>query len=167
MSAIYRVLLKTKLFNIFPFPAIDRGYLQRPKLFHTAKNAVGFYKQEACQANCSWQESRSYILSLSTSWGSGQPWSPLDLHTQLWQTLAVLSGLGPPCPRHLGSSLSLPSLWFRKLSFFPSSDDLMLSFSNYLLLFFGNLNIWEALKDQICRGHSLRSNFYVRETHGK
>lgn len=51
----------------FFFSAAEIAHLQRRKLFNTEKNAFGFYKQEACQANCSWQENRSYILSLSSS----------------------------------------------------------------------------------------------------
>ena len=139
------VLLKIKLF-IFssPFPTADAVYLQRPKLLILKKNAFVFYKQEPCQANCSWQESRSCILSLSTS----SRWYPALItfgHAQgaLADTL-WLSGLGLSGPRHLKRARSLPSLWFSKLSFFPSSDASLLSFSSNLLLFIWNLNIWEV-----------------------
>jgi hypothetical protein len=64
-------------------------------------------------------------------------------YTQSSADGTALSGLGPPCPGLLKGA-GFPSLWFRKPSFLPTSDDFLLSFSNYLLLLIWNLNIWEA-----------------------
>lgn len=145
MFTICLVLLKIKLFIFFLLLSHCRCSLfTKTKTFNTEKNAFVFYKQEPCQTNCSWQEIRSYILSLSTSsrqhpalitFGYAQG----ALADTLW-----LSGLGLPGPRHLKRVHSLPSLWFSKLSFFPSSDASLLSFSSHLLLFIWNLNIWEV-----------------------
>lgn len=149
--------LNIKLANIPPFPTTDAGQLQRPKRFHAAKNAFVFYKQEACQANCSWQESRSYILSLSTS---GRQWPALislgSSCTQSCGRASVPSGLRPPDPRHLRSPPS-PACGLGSSASSPPGMTFLLSFPNYLLLFIWNLNIWEALRDQICRGHSPHS----------
>lgn len=83
------------------------------------------------------------------------PW----IRTRSRGRASVPSGLGRLAPGIWGTLPPSPACGLGSSASSPPAMTFPLSFPNYLLLFIWNLNIWEALRDQICRGHSLHSNF--------
>ena len=106
MFTICLALLKIKLFIFFLLSHCRYSLFTKTKTFNTEKNAFVFYKQEACQANCSWPESRSYILSLSTFSRRHPALIALGYARRALADSLRLSGLGPPRPSHLKKALS-------------------------------------------------------------
>lgn len=167
MFTLYLALLHIKWFFFFFFPSLS---LRQREVIDKKTQTFSGHK-ECLPRFISRRPVRQIALGrkadhISQAYlppsGSGQPRSPWDVQGRSGRPgWAELSGLGWPgaaLPQAF-DNCSLPSLWFRKLSFFPSVDDSVLSLSNYLLLFIWNPNIWEALRDQICGGHRLLSGF--------
>lgn len=146
MFTVCLILLNFKLFTSPPpaaLPTADTAYLQRPKLLIGKRMPSYFISRRPVKQIALGKKAGHISWAYLPPLGSIQSRLPWDTHTELCRTYTGCLGWGR-LAQGIWRGLSLSSLWFRKLSFFPSSDDFLLSVSNYLLLFIWNLNIWEA-----------------------
>lgn len=89
------VLLKIKLF-IFssPFPTADAVYLQRPKLLILKRMHSYFISRSPVKQIALGRKADHVSWAYLPPLGGIQPWSPLDMHRELWQTQSGCLGWG-------------------------------------------------------------------------
>ena len=108
----------------FPSPTTERGHWQKdPNIFRPQRMPWCFISRRPVRQIALGRKADHISRAYLPPSGSGQPWSPWDVHGEIWRNLTepvAWASLRPPCPRHwttalspacdLGSSASSPPL---------------------------------------------------------